>query len=66
MYAALLHITSIPKFGQLYEIEALVSEFKVGPVVWSVLTPEYRDRVKKTLLRAKRFKYVIILFIYCR
>ena len=31
-----------------YEIEALISEFEVSPAVWNVLTPEYRDRVKKS------------------
>ena len=37
MYTAqLLYITSIPMFGQHYEIEALISEFEVSPAVWNV------------------------------
>ena len=42
--AQLLYITSIPIFGQHNEI----SELEVSPAVWNVLTPEYRDRVKKS------------------
>ena len=48
-------------FGQQYEIEALISEYGISVAVWNVLTPAYRDRVKKTLLRAKRYKYGITL-----
>ena len=62
--AQLLYTTSIPIFGQLYEMEALISEFEVSPAVWNVLTPKYRDRVKKhnkTPLRAKTCKYGIVL-----
>ena len=64
MYTAqFLYITSIPTFEQHYRTEALISEPEVKPAVWNILTPENRDRVKKALIRAKRYKYGITLSI---
>ena len=31
------------------QIEALISKYGISRAVWNVLTPEYRDRVKKSI-----------------